>query len=46
MRNKLDERINGWAEQFLSVARNEVLIKSVAAGLLSILCRAFNCLLH
>ncbi|KAB2622357.1 ribonuclease H protein [Pyrus ussuriensis x Pyrus communis] len=31
--NKLDERINGWAEQFLSIAGKEVLIKSVAAAL-------------
>ncbi|KAM1398237.1 hypothetical protein ACFX2I_015708 [Malus domestica] len=33
VRNRLDERINGWAEQFLSMAGKEVLIKSVAAAL-------------
>lgn len=33
VRNKLDEQINGWVEQFLSMTENEVLIKSVASAL-------------
>ncbi|KAM1814992.1 hypothetical protein ACFX11_028589 [Malus domestica] len=33
IRNKLEERINGWAEQFLSVAGKEVLLKTVATAL-------------
>lgn len=33
VRNRLEEMINGWAEQFLSVAGKEVLIKSVASAL-------------
>ncbi|XP_070665131.1 uncharacterized protein [Malus domestica] len=32
VQNRLDERINRWAEQFWSVAGKEVLIKSVAAA--------------
>ncbi|TQD69318.1 hypothetical protein C1H46_045149 [Malus baccata] len=33
VRNRVDERVNGWAEQFLSQAGKEVLIKSVATTL-------------
>lgn len=33
IQNRLEERINGWAEQFISVARKKVLLKSVAAAL-------------
>lgn len=40
--NRLDKRINGWAEQFLSVVGKEVLIKSVAAAI-SIYIMSCNC---
>lgn len=33
VQNRLDERINGWTEQFLLVAGNEVLIKRVMVAL-------------
>lgn len=33
IRNRLEERINGWAEPFLSVARKEVFLKSVTTAL-------------
>lgn len=33
IQNKLVDRINGWAEQFLSMAGKEILLKSVATAL-------------